>query len=54
MNAVVYGYETNHTLREAFLQDLLHSEEIDFAAWKKRSKLAVLGDAAARLGAPLL
>lgn len=54
VNAVVYGFETNHTLREAFLQDLLDSEEIDFTAWKERSKLTVLADAAARLGAPLL
>lgn len=54
INAVVYGHEVNQTLREAFLKDLDDSEEINFEAWRNRSKLAVLVDSAARIGAPLL
>jgi cardiolipin synthase len=54
INAVVYGHEVNQTLRDAFLKDLDDSEEINLEVWRNRSKLDVLGDSAARIGAPLL
>lgn len=54
VNTHVYDKETNQKLHLSFLEDLKNSDEITLEEWKKRSKLKMFFEQAARLFSPLL
>lgn len=54
VNAIVYDEEVARQLRNAFYEDISHSEKIDAAKWKSRSKFRQLLEKTARLLSPML
>ncbi len=54
VNAIVYDVEIAKQVRDVFLEDLDHSNEILFEVWKKRPFLRRLLEKVARLLSPLL
>ncbi|MDD2983810.1 MAG: cardiolipin synthase [Crocinitomicaceae bacterium] len=54
VNAIVYDAEIAKQVRDAFLEDVENSNEIQFAAWKKRPFLRKLLEKIARLLSPML
>lgn len=54
VNAIVYDVEIAKQVRDAFLEDVENSNEIQFAAWKKRPFLRKLVEKIARLLSPML
>lgn len=53
-NAFVYEEKTALTLKELFLEDILHCEEITLEQWNNRKKTKKLMDSVSRLFSPLL
>lgn len=54
VNALVYDKELAFQLKEAFLEDLKHSEKIDIKQWNSRSVFIRFAERVARLLAPVL
>ena len=52
--AFVYDTGLAEQLKQAFNDDLAHSERIDYETWKQRSRIRRLGQKMARMVAPLL
>lgn len=54
VNALIYDEKITLKLRERFLEDLKHSEEIELNNWENRSKSQKIKESVARLFTPLL
>lgn len=54
INAVVYSKKINSQLKDAFLEDIKHSEEVLLRQWLKRGRGAEFVDSCARLLSPML
>ncbi|RAJ08917.1 cardiolipin synthase [Chitinophaga skermanii] len=54
VNAFVYDTQVNQQLTDAFLVDMLHSTELTYAEWSKRSRWNRILEALARLLSPLM
>ena len=52
--AFVHDTDLADQLKQAFIDDLSHSERIDYDRWRKRSRIRRLGQKIARMVAPLL
>jgi len=53
-NAFVYDYETASKLKELFLKDMEHCEELSLEAWSNRKRRQKLKESFARLFSPLM
>lgn len=54
INALIYDRQQSKLLKAHFLEDLQHSDCLDFESWKNRSKFSKLKESFARLWSPLL
>lgn len=54
VNAIVYDSDIAKQVRDAFLEDIQHSKDIQYEVWVKRPLLRVLREKIARLLSPML
>lgn len=54
VNAFIYDVENSKTLKQHFLEDLKHADEIELSRWLKRPKIEKLKESYSRLWSPLI